>query len=461
MKPNSLALRHPSFLVPIFALGAAMAVFNAFGGFWRPQNTKRAPGVDNEALSRLAALPMPKDEASREARLRFLGARVKSDPDDFGAQNRLAGALLQQLHDTGDVQYLNLALRAAHDSLRAVPAAANSGGLTNLAQAEFAGHNFLAARDHGRRLVEMAPRKADPYAVLGDALLELGDYPGAGAAFAKMQKSGGGTGVETRLARFALLHGDTEGAQKHLQAALALALDLPSPPRRTVAWCCWQLGETAFSVGDLENAEKHLRAALAVVPDDFRASASLGRVLAARGDLPGAIENLQKAVDRFPDPTFVATLSDLLELSGRHGEAAQKAALVEAIGRLGTTSAGLYSRQLALFYADHDVKSKIQPAYAAAQREYATRRDIYGADALAWTAFKAGDLATAQKTMPAALRLGTRDARLFYHAGLIALAAGKNEAARAYLKQALDLNPHFDPLQAPIAAKSLADLTAP
>jgi hypothetical protein len=55
-----------------------------------------------------------------------------------------------------------------------------------------------------------------------------------------------------------------------------------------------------------------------------------------------------------------------------------------------------------------------------AVREYESRRDIYGADAVAWTAFKAGKVDEAQTMMRLALRLGTEDARLFYHAAMIA-----------------------------------------
>ncbi len=115
----------------------------------------------------------------------------------------------------------------------------------------------------------------------------------------------------------------------------------------------------------------------------------------------------------------------------------------------------LYSRQLALFYADHDLKA--EEAYANAKREYAVRHDIYGADAVAWTALKAGKLVEAQAAMKEALRLGTRDAKLFYHAGMITRAVGDRASARDYLQHALRLNPQFDPLQVLIAKRALED----
>jgi Flp pilus assembly protein TadD len=92
-----------------------------------------------------------------------------------------------------------------------------------------------------------------------------------------------------------------------------------------------------------------------------------------------------------------------------------------------------------------------------AAAEYKVRRDIYGADALAWTALKAGRLSEAQAAIKEALRLGTKDARLWYHAGMIARAAGDQAEAKKFLQQALQLSPHFDPLQSVAAEKALAE----
>src|SRR5206468_7071766 len=138
-------------------------------------------------------------------------------------------------------------------------------------------------------------------------------------------------------------------------------------------WCQWQLGETAFAVGDYVTAEKHYRDSLSTFPDHFRALASLGRVRAAVGDLPGAIEHYEHAVRIIPDPSFVAALGDLYKLSGREKDAAAQYLLVERIGRLNEVNGALYNRQLALFYADHDLNPK--EAFKNASREYAVRRD--------------------------------------------------------------------------------------
>jgi tetratricopeptide (TPR) repeat protein len=161
--------------------------------------------------------------------------------------------------------------------------------------------------------------------MLGDALLELGEYNQATTVFRQMERLSRGLSIstETRLARLAVLHGKSAVAQQHFSNALVLALDLPVPPPETLAWCHWQLGETAFATGDYKTAEQHYRAALTSFPGYFNATiASLGRVRAARGDLLGAIEQYKNAVLRLPDPTFVAALGDLYKLMGQEKKAA-------------------------------------------------------------------------------------------------------------------------------------------
>jgi len=115
----------------------------------------------------------------------------------------------------------------------------------------------------------------------------------------------------------------------------------------------------------------------------------------------------------------------------------------------------VHNRQLALFHADHDLKA--DAAYANATREYSVRRDVYGADAVAWTALKAHKVDEAQAAIKKALRLGTQDAKLFYHAGMIARAAGDETAARGHIKRALALSPQFDPLQAFLLQANFAE----
>ena len=412
-----------------------------------------APGAGSP--SRSAGVPGASDvAAASRARIAFLEARIRRDPSDSDVYTKLAGLYLERLRATGALSDLNLAVRAARRSLAIVPAVRNADGLTALAMAEFASHEFGPARDHARQLMELDGTAA-PYALLGDALAELGDYAQASRVYQQMWRHSGSDdeNVATRFARLAQLRGDNAAATRSFKAALALELGRGAPSLERIAWFHWQLGDTAFFTGDVRTAEMDYNDALAAYPGYFRVLASLGRLKAAGGDFERAIALYGAAVRALPDPTFVAELGDVYGLSGDRKNAEAQYALVEFIGHLSRLNGVMYNRQLAMFYADHDFKTN--EAYRDAKREYAVRRDILGADALAWTALKAGKLAEARAAMKAALRLGTQDPRLFYHAGMIARASGQRALSKTYLRRALALNPHFDPLQAVRAREAL------
>jgi tetratricopeptide (TPR) repeat protein len=419
-------------------------------------NAPSSAPPDSSSITVPAASPVPAGADGSEQAIRFLEDRVKRDPDDFIAINKLAGYYLLRLRETGNATWLDLATRAAQNSLKAIPAERNLNGLSLLAQVEMSAHDFASARDHAEQLTRLDSRKGYPYQLLGDALMELGDYEAAQKAFRELERrEKADVAAKTRLARMAALMGDNARAERLYAEALNMAVEAVPPSRETIAWCRWQLGETAFGAGDYEKAEKHYRDSLVTFPDYYRALAGLGRALAAKGDLSAATEHYERAVRILPDPAFIAALGDLYQIAGRTKEAEAEYALLEKTARISAGGGRLYNRQLALFYADHDLKSG--EAYQLAKTEYETRRDIYGADALAWTALKAGKIDEARQAVKDALRLGAQDAKLFYHAGMIARAAGDRATAREYLQRALKLNPGFEARQSRIARQILAE----
>jgi tetratricopeptide (TPR) repeat protein len=406
-----------------------------------------------------AEMPPARDNESGVIAVRFLEDRVKEDPDDIVALNKLSGYYLQLHRETEDVNYLRLALRMGQSSLRVLPADQNLGGLRALAQAEYETHDFRSARDHAKELTEYEPRRGLGFQLLGDASLELGDYDAAIAAYKQIEVLDPGTvPTETRLARLALLRGDPATAKRRYANALTQATRSSFPSAETVAWCHWQLGEVNVATGDYSTAERHYLDALAALADYPHAVTSIARLRASQGDLAGAISSFEELVRKYSDPIDGAALGDLYKLGGRDRDAQIQYSAVERWSQQSPLHSTLYNRHLVLFLADHDLKA--DQAYALARKEYETRRDVYGADALAWAALKAGKLVEAQAAMKEALRLGTQDARLFYHAGMIARAAGDRTAATDFLRRAIKLNPQFDPWQAKIAREALEEASS-
>ena len=432
-------------------LALALCLLNGCGGWWK--QTATATDGNAPAPASTPALVLSSKEETRGA-LRFLEERVKRDPDDFIAHNKLVGYYLRLEKETGDVHYLERALSAAQNSLKAMPEEQNTGGLAALIEAEAAQHMFASAHGHALRLVELEPGKLSSYVLLFDQLIELGNYDEAARVLTRMDAlPRADAALETRHARLAQIQGDTETAARRLDNALKLSLAINGTPAETICWYHWQLGEVAFSVGQYVEAERHYQDALKVLPSDLHARASLARVRAAVGDTEGAIREYVAVNQQLPEPPYLAALGDLYKLAGREQEAVAQYARVEPVARANPLEGNLHERLLAAYFADHDLKA--QEAYDIAVRDYARRQDIYGADTLAWTALKAGKLPEAQTAIKAALRTGVRDAKILYHAGMIERALGNATAAHDYLERALKLNPQFDPLQAAIAKKAL------
>src|SRR5690349_11172169 len=95
--------------------------------------TTRAISLVLALASGLAAADSFAAANPAEVTLQFLERRVKADPLDSVAQNRLSCAYVLAMRQTGDLSYLDRAAGAAHASLESVPAAQNPGGVTALA----------------------------------------------------------------------------------------------------------------------------------------------------------------------------------------------------------------------------------------------------------------------------------------------------------------------------------------
>ena len=131
---------------------------------------------------------------------------------------------------------------------------------------------------------------------------------------------------------------------------------------------------------------------------------------------------------------------------------------VEFIATLAAIDQQVYNRELALFYANHDLKLEYALELASAELEF--RKDIYGYDALAWTLYQNGSLDEAADAMDQAMKLGTKDALLFFHSGIIKYRLGDEDKVREHLSSALRLNPLSPSFIAPLPSRSCRNWVA-
>jgi tetratricopeptide (TPR) repeat protein len=224
------------------------------------------------------------------------------------------------------------------------------------------------------------------------------------------------------------------------------------------AWALVIIGNLELQRSDLEAVRRAYERAEQALPGEAMVQAALARVAIAEGDVQSAETLFRDAVGQRPLPEYAIALGELLESQGRTSEAEEQYALVRATQQLLAASGVDTDIELALFDADHG--GDPEAAYQAALAAYARRPSIFSADTVAWAAFKSGRIDEARRYSQESLRVGTNDARLLYHAGMIAHAAGDTQGARAYLEQAVAMEPAQSLLYANTARETLADLTA-
>lgn len=375
---------------------------------------------------------------------------VQKQPDNPNGYNLLASAFMQKARETGDFSFNARAEESLKHSFRVGPD--NYDGIKLQAALLSTYHRFSEALDMAKRAHAVNSRDHDVYGALVDAYVELGEYDLAVDAAQKMVDLRPDTSSYSRVSYLRELHGDRKGAIEAMkQAASAVSAGNPE----SIAWTRVHLGDELMNDGKLNEAEREYDQALYSFPDFHLALAAKARARYAQGDLENAAIFYKRAAERVPLPEYIAPLGDLYAKMGRADEAKRQYEQVEFIEKLGANS-GTYSRQLALFWADHDIR--LDEALAVAERERTTRNDIYSADVLAWCLYKKGRFEEAKAAIGDAMRLGTQDPRLLYHAGMIMAAAGDNQKGADYLKKALAINPSFDILQADIAEEKLNSL---
>jgi tetratricopeptide (TPR) repeat protein len=400
-----------------------------------------------------ANLPLdfrPSTNTSTDERIGTLQRMVRENPEDFDAHVNLANAYLQKVRETGDPTLYSrvddLLDRAGKLEPHNPELFATEGALA------LARHDFAGALEHGRNALALDPENARYHGLVGDAQIELGRYDEAIESYQEMVDRRPDFASFSRISYARELYGDPEGAIEAMEFALQAGSGVPE----NRAWAYVQLGNLWFSSGDLEEAARAYDRSSRALDTYAPALAGQARVAAARGDLAQAVTLYSQAFNRMPLPEYAIALGDVYAEMGERQKADEQYDLVRDIDRLYRANGVNTNLEIALFYANHDLD--LQTSLEKARSAYQKRPSIHAADVLAWTLYKTGDYQEARQYASEALKLGTRDPLMLFHAGMISNALGQDEQARQYLEQAVDLNPRFSILYAETAARALEDL---
>ena len=377
----------------------------------------------------------PKSASATDRAIAAAQTKLRRDDEDADAQLALAQAFLQKARETADPTLyskadtlLGLVAEEAPDDPRVLVAQ----GTLLLAR-----HRFAEGLAVGRRALEVAPGNEAAYGVVVDASNELGRYDEAAEATQHMVDVRPNLASLSRVSYARELHGDLEGAIAAMSQAVTATAGSSG---ENVAYVQVLLGNLLLTRGDLDGAVAAYDAAEQAFPDLPAATAGRAKVLVARAEYDRAAGVLEELVEVQPLPEYAIALGDARAAAGDRAGAAEAYELVGVIADLYRANGVDVDLEIALFDADHDPS----PAtVAAARRALEDRPSIVGHDALAWNLHRTGKDAAASEQMALALRTGSRDPLLRFHAAAIAAATGDRGAATEHLQVVLDSNPRF------------------
>ena len=369
-----------------------------------------------------------------EQQIAWATKQIAAQPDDPQPHVDLGWALARRARETGDPAYYGKGQEEASRALALSPGNFEARKLE--AWLLLGRHEFGRALDAAKVLNRQAPDDVMVYGFLADASAELGEYNSAEDAVQWMldMRPGNLSGL-TRAAYLREVFGDVDGAIDLYTTAFDRTSPLEVEDR---AWILSQVGHLYLSIGKTPEAGQALELALKLMPGYHYALGYLAKVRLAENRPANAVTLLRRLCEVAPHAENLYALAEALHRLGS-AQAGTVYADFEQKALAESETADNANRELIFFYTDR--RSLGGEARRIAALERVARHDIHTLDANAWALSAAGDHAKARVEVEKALAVGTRDATILYHAGVIAMRLRDRASAQAYLGQSLAVNP--------------------
>jgi tetratricopeptide (TPR) repeat protein len=359
---------------------------------------------------------------AHDRRIRALQSRIPGSKVPAAELERLGWAFVARARELADPGSYQLALQCA--LAIEVHEPARHGALLLRGHALQSLHRFREAEVIARTLVAERGLAFD-LGLLGDVLADRGEVDEAIDAYQRMVDIRPDAHSYARAAHARYLKGDLPGARE----AMTMAARAASPRNReTFAWTWARLAQLQLQMGDTDTAMNSVRRALERFPESPPALRLEAAIWLHRQQPARALAPLRSAARRQPHPDVLWMLLETAEAVDDTQEAAHVRAQLLAVGERED------ARAFALYLATHG--EQLAFAEQLVRRELEERKDVYTYEALAWVQSARGQHAAALEHARRSLGAGTRDPRLYYHAGLIAERAGDSALAAQWLAEA-------------------------
>jgi tetratricopeptide (TPR) repeat protein len=361
------------------------------------------------------------------------------NPDNGVLLTKLGAAYIQKARESGDPEFYVNAEDVLNRAIKIDPE--NFLAIAELGSVNLSRHNFKEALELSQKALEINPYSSYSYGVLADAQIELGMYDEAIQTIQKMVDTKPDLGSYSRVSYIRELKGDEQGSIDAMKSAVKAG----SPIAENTAWCRVQLGNLFYNTGDPETAEKIFGFVMKDFPEYVHGYGSMGKIKMHNKEYPEAIELYKKALEKNSLPEYLISLGDAYALSGNKEMAEEQYQKVKFISSMYKQKGVDTDLELSLFNADHNRQLEESLDYAQEAFDEGSK-SIKVFHSLAWLNFKLGNYEEAQKNIEQALRLGTKDPLMYYHAGRIFEKTGQQEKSKEYLEFALKINPYYESL---------------
>ena len=370
-----------------------------------------------------------------QQKISWAEAAIKAHPDRSQPYNELAFAYAQRVRETADSAYYVQAETALQKSFQITPD--NLEGQKARLMILLGRGEFRQALGLAKVLNRKTPDDVLLYGFIADAAIALGDYSEAEEAAQWMldMRPGNVPGL-LRGAALRRLYGDARGAADFFSQAYQ---QMAPTQTEELAWTLTEMADLQLSTGDIDGADKLIHSAMQRFPGYYAALEVSAQVQTARQNYSEAADLLRQRNLKSPTAVSQYALAEALERAGQATEAASAFADFVAAARPLINSNDNANEELISYYLGrgHDAAEALR----IAQLEITKRHDVNTLDAYAWALCGNGRYDEAQKQIAVALAVGVREARMFYHAGIIAAKLGDDALASRYLKQSVELNP--------------------
>ena len=414
----------------------------------------------------------------------FYSERIRRNPSDGLERAALASAYLKLARSTGDASYYQLAEESAQQSLVNLPVNNIEAQLV-LARVAEAKHDFPTTIEIAQQVQQKQPTNPDAQTLMVTSHLAVGKLSEASQFAQRLVEQTPTLGTFTLRALVHAAQGQDEQAVRAFQQALAAEEPgevASSAKTRTL------LGRFYAQRGQLSLARELYQEALRIVPRYPFARLELAKLETQQGNYQQA-EALYAQISATPlsanvfDHEAAQGQALLKLLQGERNTANQLWAKAEQDFRNHHAhrkphehhhtqetehdhdreheeahdrhheqeehdhyhlQAFGHRRELARLLLTRGRAADVPEALELMQAEVQIRRDAETLETLAWALQQNGRVQSAQKVLQEAMALGTRDAKLFYRAGVVERSLGNQQRARTYFQMAQDINPNFD-----------------